>query len=218
MKNNLFEKEDDFFKLKSIINLDKNVKKLSKNFDYDFNGVTYFNLPRFSKTPNQNDFSIGVVCGNSGSGKTQMMKKYYNYKEKKIKWKKRKAVISHFEYNEGLDRLFAAGLSSIPNLCKSYNVLSNGEKYRADVARQLKNNVIIDEFTSVINRKTAYAVCVGISKYIRRKNLKGIIFISCHMDIIDWIEPDWVYNTNTKSMDINSLNLELFPVLGEYEI
>ena len=109
-------------------------------------------------------------------------------------------------------------MSSIPSLCRPYHVLSTGEAFRADMARRLKSNAVIDEFTSVVNRETAFSVSTSISKYIKKTNMRGIVFATCHFDIIDWLEPDWVYNTNLCKFDVNRFSLDRFPKLGEYEI
>ena len=65
------------------------------------------------------------------------------------------------------------------------------------MARRLKDGAIIDEFTSVVNREVAISCSCSISKYIRANNLKGVVFCSCHDDIIPYLQPDWVYNTDT---------------------
>ena len=145
---------------------DEFTDKLSHAFDYDFNGESYFDVPEIPNKPK--DFNIGLLVGNSGSGKSLLLDTFG--KEKKIKWDNNKAVISHFDNpDEAIEKVFAVGLSSIPSLCKPYSVLSNGEKFRADMARKLHDNSVIDEFTSVVNRETAFSVSTSISKYIKRK-------------------------------------------------
>lgn len=76
--------------------------------------------------------------------------------------------------------------------------MSNGQRFRANLARKLKDNAVIDEFTSVVNRECAISCSYSIQKYIRNKKLKNIVFASCHYDIIDWLKPDWIYNLDTK--------------------
>ena len=55
--------------------------------------------------------------------------------------------------------------------------------------------VVFDEFTSVVDRQVAQTASLAISKAIRRTK-KRFIAVSCHSDIIEWLEPDWVFNTN----------------------
>ena len=54
--------------------------------------------------------------------------------------------------------LTAVGFSSPPNWIKPYHVLSNGERFRCDLARAILEGgelVVFDEFTSVVDRTVA---------------------------------------------------------------
>ena len=71
---------------------------------------------------------------------------------------------------------------------------------RCDLAYALLKGddlVVYDEFTSVVNRQVAKAASFAISKCVRR-NGKRFVAVSCHDDIIEWLQPDWIYNTDTK--------------------
>lgn len=68
------------------------------------------------------------------------------------------------------------------------------------MARKLKDNAVIDEFTSVVNRETAKSCSVALSKHIKKRGLKNIVLATCHDDILEWLDPDWVYNTDTKEI------------------
>lgn len=96
---------------------------------------------------------------------------------------------------------YSVGFGSVPSWLKPYNVLSNGEKMRVDLARALleKDKVCFDEFTSVVDRNVAQTACIAINKAIKRTN-KQFIAISCHYDIIDWLQPDWIFDTNKMQM------------------
>lgn len=143
------------------------------------------------------EFEIGLIVGSSGSGKSTILHKLYG-NEENIEWDNNKAIASHFYSIEDASEKFGAvGLNSIPTWLKPYNVLSNGEKFRADLARRIKSGAIIDEFTSVVNREVAISCSISISKYIRKKHLTNIVFCSCHDDIISYLQPTWVYNTDT---------------------
>lgn len=195
---------------------DEFTDKIVEAFDYRFDGTSTFTLPSFTKP--EIDFNIGVIVGASGSGKSQILKNYYSYVEPVVEWKTDKAIVSHFETPDiALKKLFAVGLSSVPTLCKPYQVLSNGEKYRADVARLLGDNAIFDEYTSVVNRETAKSLSVSISKYIRREGIKNIVLATCHKDIIEWLEPDWVFDCDGNLHHINS-NINLLKKVAKIEI
>ena len=80
---------------------------------------------------------------------------------------------------------------------KPYNVLSNWEKMRVDLANALLSDneiIIFDEFTSVVDRQVASVASYAISKLIKKEN-KKFIAVWCHYDILDWIEPGWIFDT-----------------------
>ena len=60
--------------LTSKVELSEIDKNIFKNFDFTFDGKTEFTIPHFSKV--QEDFSIGVIYGSSGSGKSSILKEY----------------------------------------------------------------------------------------------------------------------------------------------
>lgn len=182
------------FEMKSEIEQDDITKEISKIFDYDFSGTVTekINIPQFPS-----DFDIGLIVGSSGSGKSTILHKVFG-EEEFIEWDNGKAIASHFSsFEESSEKFGAVGLNSIPTWLKPYRVLSNGEKFRADMARRLKNGAVIDEFTSVVNRDVAISCSCSIEKYIRKNNLHNIVFCSCHDDIIPYLNPSWIYNTDT---------------------
>jgi len=140
------------------------------------------------------NYNIGLIVGRSGSGKSLILEDFG--KEELILWDDTKPIVSHFlDENDAVDKLSAVSLNSIPSWLKPYKLLSNGEKFRADIARKIKSNIIIDEFSSTVDRITAKGLCVSLRKYIDKNKLTNIVMATCHDDIIDWIEPDWVFNT-----------------------
>jgi ABC-type ATPase with predicted acetyltransferase domain len=95
--------------------------------------------------------------------------------------------------------LCSVGFASPPDWLKSYACLSQGEKMRVDIARALcldQPLVVFDEFTSVVDREIAKVSAFAISKAVRRSK-KKFIAVSCHQDIVDWLDPDWVFCTDT---------------------
>ena len=48
---------------------------LASSFDYEFDGTSEFTLPDFTAPA---DFKIGLIVGSSGSGKSQILKNYFN--------------------------------------------------------------------------------------------------------------------------------------------
>lgn len=95
----------------------------------------------------------------------------------------------------------SVGFSSPPSWLKKYSVLSGGEKMRTDLARAILENkspIVFDEFTSVVDRNVAQIGSFALQKAIRRQN-KQFIAVTCHEDVMPWLMPDWVFNTNTMS-------------------
>ncbi len=176
------------------VETDSITERVSQAFDYKFEGVTQteITVPTFPK-----EYQLGVIVGASGSGKSTLLKQLGT--EEVFDWNENKSIASHFTSpEEALDKLGASGLNSIPSWLKPYHVLSTGEKFRVDLARRLKDYAVIDEFTSVVDRNVAKSASVSISKYIRNKGLKNITLSTCHYDILDWLEPDWVYDTTSR--------------------
>lgn len=103
---------------------------------------------------------------------------------------------------------------------------------RVDLARSIledKDLIVFDEFTSVVNREVAKTSSYAISKAVRKQN-KKFIAVACHRDIIDWLEPDWIYDTDEKhffivresttalksSLKYTGLTMQLKKTYGKY--
>lgn len=189
-------------KLTTKVEQDEFTAKVAQAFDLDFDGTIETEIPDF-KFPPYNSYNIGLIVGASGSGKSTILSKglWHDVEQSPSDfdyWNPNKAIVSHFDTaDEAIEKLHACGLASVPTLCKPYHVLSNGEKYRARFARLLEHDLVMDEFTSEVNRETAKSLCVSASKYIRKKDLKNIVLASCHKDIIPWLQPDWVFDCDT---------------------
>ena len=195
---------------------DEFTDKVAQAFDLEFDGTITTKIPEFSCP---SDFNIGMIVGASGSGKSQILNHHFKAGDNSILWLNNKAIVSHFETPDvAIEKLFACGLASVPTLCKPFHVLSNGEKYRATVARKLHDGMILDEFTSEVNRETAKSLSVALSKYIRRKNIKNVVLCSCHKDIVEWIEPDWVFDCDSGERFVNDDPKESLKKVAKIEI
>ena len=179
----------------STVVKDEFIKASEKAFDCIFDGTSKF-YPWLVPSNIPKQFKIGVIVGSSGSGKSTLLKNFGQ--EELPEWNETKSIISHFESpDEAINKLGAVGLNTIPSWYKPYHVLSNGEKFRADLARKLKSNTVIDEFTSVVDRTVAKAASVSLSKYVKNNDVTNIVLATCHRDILEWLEPDWVIDTDT---------------------
>ena len=194
--------------LRSSVREDAITEAVKGAFDYSFTGdvVTEIQVPEFPE-----DFQIGLIVGSSGSGKSTLIKTCFG-QEDIVTWDNGAAVVSNFaSAKDGIDKLCAVGFGSIPSWCKPYSVLSTGEKFRADLARRLHDQTVIDEFTSVVNREVAKSCSCSVAKYIRNNGLKRVVFASCHDDIIPYLQPDWVYSTDTRQL-YNGRYLQRTPI------
>jgi ABC-type ATPase involved in cell division/GNAT superfamily N-acetyltransferase len=196
------------------VEADDFTKAASTAFDYKFEGKSTFQGWEKPQVPE--DFSLGLIIGPSGSGKSLLLRQFGQ--EENPQWNPNKATVSHFENpNDALDRLMAVGLNSIPSWCRPFHVLSNGEQFRAGLARKLKNGAVIDEFTSVVDRNVAKAASVAMRRFIDRKGLKKIVLASCHYDILDWLRPDWYFDTvdgilhDGRSLQRPSIEVKIYP-------
>lgn len=148
------------------------------------------------------EWNIGVIVGKSGTGKTTIAKELFaeeyivNYQYTA------KSVIDDMpeacSVEEITKMFYSCGFGSVPSWLKPYSVLSNGEKMRVDLANALlrEDFVVFDEFTSVVDRNVAQTCCIATNKAVKRLN-KKFVAISCHYDILDWLQPDWVFDTDT---------------------
>jgi ABC-type dipeptide/oligopeptide/nickel transport system ATPase subunit len=149
------------------------------------------------------EWQIGAIVGRSGSGKTSVAKQLFPEAYIRGFEYYHKCVLDDFpeglEKNEITKMLCSVGFASPPDWLKSYDCLSQGEKMRVDIARALcleKSLIVFDEFTSVVDREIAKVSAFAISKAVRRSK-KRFIAVTCHYDVVDWLEPNWVFCTDT---------------------
>lgn len=147
------------------------------------------------------NWSIGLIVGPSGSGKSTIARKLFDGQliESAFVWDKHKAVVDCFDECQNVTEithaLSSVGFSSPPQWLKPYYALSNGQKFRCDLARAMCSNrdvIVFDEFTSVVDRTVAKVASAAVAKTIRRSNEKKFVAVSCHCDVEEWLDPDWV--------------------------
>lgn len=151
-----------------------------------------------------NDWKIGVVVGPSGSGKSSIGKKLWG--DEAIynpAWPSRKPLVDAIAPKGNFDDVTAAlssvGLGSVPTWLRPFHVLSNGEQFRANLARlvvEAPARAVLDEFSSVVDRQIAKIGAGAFAKAWRRTSGQ-VVLLSCHYDILDWVQPDWVFDTAT---------------------
>lgn len=153
-------------------------------------------------------WNIGLIVGPSGSGKTTIINELFKeniYNE--FEWHQNKSILDAFPNDMGIKDisglLNSVGFSSPPSWMRPFHVLSNGEKFRVTIARALaesKDLCVIDEFTSVVDRTVAQIGSSAVSKTVRRMG-KKFIAVSCHYDIEEWLQPDWIFKPHENTFE-----------------
>lgn len=167
--------------------------------------------------PVDGDWTIGVVFGPSGSGKSSIGRRLaelgWEVWDGTHEWDDTAPIIDSIvpdgDYDAATAALASVGLGDVPAWLRPHRVLSGGERFRADLARVLAeqgDRVVIDEFTSVVDRQVAQIGAGAFAKSWRRGN-KGerkVILLTCHYDILDWVDPDWVLDTGEGELALDT--------------
>jgi len=145
-------------------------------------------------------WDIGVIVGPSGSGKsTVAAHAFADALYHPAPWPADRAVIDclgDLPIKRIVRVLTAVGFSSPRSWLVPHRVLSTGEQFRCELARALLQDrplVVFDEFTSVVDRAVAKIASAAIARAIRRGAIPvRFIAVTCHYDVVRWLEPDWV--------------------------
>jgi energy-coupling factor transporter ATP-binding protein EcfA2 len=176
------------------------------------------------------EWSIGVVVGPSGSGKTSIGRAIFGDPAPfwEPGWPADRPIIDAIaeggDFNAVTGALGSVGLGAVPTWLRPYPVLSNGEKFRADLARLVCDApavAVVDEFTSVVDRQIAKFGALAFAKAWRRLKGNRVVLLTPHYDVVEWLEPDWVFDTAKRSFARGSLrrpkfDLEIWKTDGSY--
>lgn len=158
-------------------------------------------------------WQVGLIVGPSGSGKSSIGRRCWTGREYVHRWRwGRRPIIDEIAPGAPFDDVAAAlsavGLGTVPSWLRPHGVLSTGERFRADLARALlsgRRRLVIDEFTSVVDRQIARIGACAFTRAWRRVPGRQVILLSCHRDIIEWACPDWVLDTEEMVLQRGSL-------------
>lgn len=150
------------------------------------------------------EWRVGAIIGPSGTGKTTLGRKVLGDAayHQGYTWPAKVPIIDAIAPDAPFDDITGAlssvGLGTVPSWLRPFDVLSGGEKFRAELARALietTGDIVLDEFTSVVDRQIAQIGAAAFSKSWRRKPTGRCVVLSCHYDIVEWLQPDWVLDT-----------------------
>lgn len=183
------------------------------------------------------DWTIGAIVGPSGSGKSTLAAAAYGAALWRPRpWPRDRAVIDAFpaavETRDVAGMLTSVGFSSPPAWLRPFRCLSNGEQFRCELGRSLLAGgplVVFDEFTSVVDRTVAKIGSAAVAKAVRRaKPARRFVAVTCHYDVLDWLQPDWVCDLRTGEtrrvhlqrppirMELRQCGHELWPLFARH--
>jgi energy-coupling factor transporter ATP-binding protein EcfA2 len=156
-------------------------------------------------------WNIGVIVGPSGSGKTTIARRAFGDRiVDRWDWPADRSILDGFPAEMGIRQitqlLGSVGFSSPPAWMRPFHLLSNGEQFRVNLARtlaQMPELAVVDEFTSVVDRTVARIGSCAISRAVRRSG-RRLVAVSCHYDILPWLEPDWILDMADGSLQERS--------------
>lgn len=93
---------------------------------------------------------------------------------------------------EGLELLSRVGLNDAFLFLRSYEQLSDGQKYRYRIAKLLESKRqwwVMDEFAATLDRDTAKIVAYNLQKIARRER-KAVVAATTHKDLAEDLAPD----------------------------
>lgn len=147
----------------------------------------------------EQDWKVGLIVGPSGAGKSTVARHILGDSlDAPLEWSN-SSVIDDFDERFTIEEITSAcsavGFNTIPSWMRPFHVLSNGEKFRAELARRLLEGddlVAVDEFTSVVDRQVAKIGAHAVQKLVRKHPTKRFVAVTCHYDVLEWLRPDWI--------------------------
>jgi len=158
------------------------------------------------------EWHVGLIVGPSGSGKSTLAREWFGAAMvDRWDWPESGAVVDGFPeampIAEVTSLLSSVGFSSPPGWVKPFHVLSNGEQFRVNLARALAEQLalaVIDEFTSVVDRTVAKVGSHAAQKAVRASG-RRLVAVTCHYDVTEWLQPDWILDMQTGDFARRSL-------------
>ena len=166
--------------------------------------------------------TLAVVTGPSGAGKSSILQAAAD-KLGDVTWAGRGAfpvdraivdcIAPRRPLGEALEILTACGLGEPRLWVRRFTDLSDGEQFRAALARTIGKTVseggsrpiICDEFTALLHRRLARSLAHNLRKLVTRN---GLIFLAAttHDDILQDLRPDILIRLGTGGPSVHAVN------------
>jgi len=160
---------------------------------------------------------IVYITGDSGSGKSVLLKalekdirqdlglKCINIADVTPEPNKPLIETVGKSLEEALELLSRVGLNDAFLFLRSYEQLSDGQKYRYKIAKMIENQAqfwILDEFAATLDRDTAKIVAYNLQKLARQQG-KAVLAATTHTDLFEDLNPSvYIYKKFGKEIDI----------------
>jgi len=146
---------------------------------------------------------IVYITGDSGSGKSVLLKALEKDIRQDIgltciniadiKYESNKPLIETVgkTLEEGLELLSKVGLNDAFLFLRTYEQLSDGQKYRYKIAKMIESGAqfwILDEFAATLDRDTAKIVACNLQKLARQQS-KAVLAATTHTDLFEDLNP-----------------------------
>ena len=142
---------------------------------------------------------VVYVTGDSGSGKSVLLRalrkdlgeEAIDLAEIQIEPNKPLIETIGGTVEEGLELLSKVGLNDAFLFLRSYDQLSDGQKYRYRIAKLIESKKqwwILDEFVGILDRDTAKIIAFNLQKVARQQG-KAAIVATTHGDLIEDLSP-----------------------------
>jgi ABC-type transport system involved in cytochrome c biogenesis ATPase subunit/GNAT superfamily N-acetyltransferase len=142
---------------------------------------------------------VVYVTGDSGSGKSVLLRavrkdlgdEAIDLSEVQVETNRPLIETVGATIEEGLDLLSRVGLNDAFLFLRTYNQLSDGQKYRYRIAKLMESGKqwwLLDEFAATLDRDTAKIVAFNLQKLARQQG-KAVITATTHGDLFEDLAP-----------------------------
>ncbi len=170
----------------------------ARQFDIDFDGKNRLEVQEPPAERLGKRFRMGLLVGPSGSGKTTLLRRRC---KQLLGGGKSAATLSRAAAQLGGNEMAEFGLRRpVRAGGKQEHQLSASELHRLHLATGLRSGIGVDEFTSGLDRTSAWALALAVRRHARRRKLSGLVFATVHDDVAPFLQPDWVWYTDQQRL------------------